>query len=645
MDREEKQALMDGEEKQAPVDGEENPAGTHQIRRVSFALDAPTNYVYAEEYSSNKTSTLISDVPMDLSTEIPEFKDSRLFQPFKDSRMFQSIDDSALAAEIDNLFIVKEQQEYEIEEYVENPILTREYVKRRESIRRGSIRRESLRMSRQINDRGEACHGKNECKENNNGNAGKEGFITSCNNDDMSTGSYANSSYVVEELLNTADLRMMLPKEEKNQMNINEFLAANGIRFLDESMGDNGYRDTLSKSKNMVDPKLVNYYKNVVRERIDYLYNFAGFLSEKMKELQTVIQNTQRSIDVEGINTKLLKRKRNESRNKAKIDWYTLRRINEMEFVKKIQENQLGLLEEMMGKERDLKRYEEGIEEKKAKLKVLREKCARAQARLENSDKAEIQAADVIMRMIAERKTTLENVKNEYEHKRRRWEENQMDEAMADRRIQKLRNEIEHLKNNLVVKNVSEDDLNELKRKLRVLERINGIKIIKITGENMAVEFFNNEIHFRLNEKMEVENCVLNVERSVSFYEFVNLGLPSSRLADCLKTFSGRFALATILKNAIEQLRMLYKVEQHCVKGMLYLKVTSTEGKRHCEIKITKNFRILEDRRDADEVRAGENRSAEEMGGCGIDLVRNPGLLQQVVLEKMNTPCNGAREC
>ena len=93
------------------MDSEKN----NQPRKVSFAPQHQVNYICADEQSSTKTSSSVFETPMDLTTELIEFKNLKLFKnPAETANI-----------ELDDIFLKNN-----IIEYQEDPILIKEYEKR-----------------------------------------------------------------------------------------------------------------------------------------------------------------------------------------------------------------------------------------------------------------------------------------------------------------------------------------------------------------------------------------------------------------------------------------------------------------------------------------------------------------------------------
>lgn len=576
-------------------------------------MEHQVNYIYNDEANSTKTSSSMNDAPMDLTTELPEFKNLALFR---------SLDEDFLSESIENLFLTKD-----VVEYKEDPILVREYEKR-QSTRRDSLnpllihesqlaRRNSLNPLHSLEDIENCAAADEQCREEhcasdeqtdnsqhvrieeqlqdkenpiNTEDTPRPGAKKSLDGSFNDT-AITNSSYVVEELVNTIDLRAMIPKKER--MDINDFLASMGIRFLDESMADGMRRDTLSKSRNEIDPALHYHYKYSVKERIDYLYNFSGFLSEKIKELQEAIDDVQKGIEVEDLNKDLLKKIRNESRNKAKIDWYALRKINELQFNKKIVTNRTRIQETLTAKARELERVEAAAAARRESVAALRARRGEIHGRLLANNPEELLEAEKLQQMICDRRALLVSAKAEHDRMVKRLEENEADERLLDRVLAKLKDENERLKKNLMIKSVSEGALEEAKGRFRRLCIMYGLKILSITKSQVALSIFSNKVAFTLNSAFEVVGCEIVPSEHDSPYELVEGVFETVDFPSCLRAIVGRFVLAHALGGELERLREKCRLECFYVGQLLHLRLVAGMGKRTMDIAVDSQFRLL----------------------------------------------------
>lgn len=564
-----------------------------QTRKVSFAAEHQVNYIYHEECNSTKTSSSMSETPMDLTTDIPEFKSPHLFR---------NADDEFLNENIENLFLTKD-----VEEYKEDPILMREYAKRRQSIcRKNSL--DPLREASMIQERncpaGDETLGGGEsrvervCNENP-GNlssaletnippAGRKSVDGSFNDTAIS-----NSSYVVEELVNTVDLKTMIPYKKKEKREINEYLASIGIRFLDDSIADGMRRDTLSKSRNEIDPSLYYHYKYSIKERIDYLYNFSGFLSDKMAELQEAISDVQKEIDVEGLNKDLLKKIRNESRNKSKIDWYSLRKLNELQFNKRITANRTRIQEIFSIKQRDDERLESEMNERSGNIGVLRARHDEIHRRLLQNNPEELQEAEKLQQMIADRRNLLESVKMEYDLVSKRMGSIKMEEEHLDSSIQALKEGNEVLRNNLMIKNISESALEEIKKGFQRFCTVFKLKILKLAKNSVFVSIYSNEVLLSLNSAFEVTGCTVSIRDHDPFFELVDGGLKTTDFVCCLRSIVGRFIFLQALKNEVETLKDKTRVECFYVNKLLHMRFYSGVNKKIIDLTVDSRFDLI----------------------------------------------------
>ncbi|KAI5150328.1 hypothetical protein ENBRE01_1429 [Enteropsectra breve] len=590
-------------------------------RRVSFAAEHQVNYICHDDLASNKTSSTMQDIPMDLTTDVEEFKNINLFSTAGEEMLQQNIE---------RIFSAGDIQEYE-----EDPILLKEYSKRRNSLGAkegtGPSRRNSLNVfdvSRIYSD-GDSSFAKDlifdlgenmedlKITQNTPENASNNiiNDHKACKNDEIiiksntmgeepsecipknskrpSENSIRNesllcdSSFAVDDLVNTVELKGLINCTKTQAPELNAFLASLGIRFLDESISDGMRRDTLSKSRNTVDPSLFNYFKLSVRERIDYLQGFSAFLAEKMKELQKEIGEAQKSIDIKNINKDLLKKIRNESRNKSKIDWYALRKINEIQFNMKVTENKAKMQEMLSSLNRENLQYDDEIAKASERIERVKGKHAELASLLERYGNSELQEAGKLQQMIDERKHLLEELEKEHQEQQRAFEQREIKENILNRDIRKLIDETNNLRNNIMVKNVDENALQEIQRFIKRYELIFNIKILQLTMNSIKLAINGgNEITLGIDGNMRIESYWLNCRDNDPFYEIAYGELSNKDVKLALQELAARFAVVSGFKREVHLLKSKCKIESIFVNRNLYIRFSCPLTRQGAEVMI-----------------------------------------------------------
>ncbi|KAI4290734.1 hypothetical protein PAPHI01_0008, partial [Pancytospora philotis] len=559
----------------------------HQ-RRVSFALEPQINYIYRDESNSTKNSSSMNDVPMDMTTDIAEFKNLDIFRSAESNLLYRSIDD---------LFRTNS-----IEEYAEDPILVKEYAKRRQSLgRRESLdplkaltmqrvpvaQADALAPPAQENAENTAAAVPEQLKGADERPAGAEtarGAESSFN--DTAIG---NSSYEVEELVNTVDLRKMLPAVPKESADIDEFLQSIGIRFLDDSITDGMRRDTLSKSRNEVSPALYYHYRYSLKERIDYLYNFSGFLNDKMREFQSAIAEAKRGISVVGLNKDTLKKIRNESRNRSKIDWYNLRRLNELQFNNIVSANRTKLVEMQSSKRREEAALDERLQNKRAAVAALRAQSEEMQQRLAQNNPGSVHEAEKLQRMIADGKSLLDSVAGDCSAVVSKLKELELQGSALDASIARLKDDNERLKKNLMVKSVSEVMLNDAKRATQRYCSVFKLKVVKITKNTLVLNIYANTVTLSINDDCCVTGATIAYAEDGPFDELV-VAMPGvAPLGVFLRDLVGKFVFAHALRSEVECLRLRNQLEVFFINQQLHVRVFAGANGRIVDFAIEKS--------------------------------------------------------
>lgn len=180
-------------------------------------------------------------------------------------------------------------------------------------------------------------------------------------------------------LMNTVDLRTMIPREDNNNFNINETLASIGIRFLDDLILKQTRRSTINKSKNAV-KELYVYYKFYFEERIAFFSSFLSFIEEKMRENELLLKDREKEMRVEDfVGIKNAKGLKTECRNRIKIKWHEMRRAREVCFNTKISDCKNMLIIENKILREELRKREEEREAVTFEIKELENKLRRMQ--------------------------------------------------------------------------------------------------------------------------------------------------------------------------------------------------------------------------------------------------------------------------
>lgn len=566
-------------------------------RKVSFAAEPQINYIYHEEANSTKTSSSVAEVNMEYTTDVPEFR--RL-------SLFHNPDEENLNESLESLFITKG-----VEEYHEDPVLLREYVKRRGSLGR----KESLDPLKALaasempgndpagcaapeiaggasspgaleRDEAEAAHVENETNTPAPDKQGDRKSLEASFNDTAIT----NSSFVVEELVNTMDLRKLVQHEAKEKRNLSEYLASLGIRFLDDSMADAMRRDTLSKSRNEVDPALFYHYKYSLKERIDYLYNFSVFLGERMKELQTEINEAQKDVDVESLNKDLLKKIRNEARNNSKIDWYNLRKLNELQFNKTVASNRQKLQELLNAKRKELDGLGAEIAEKSESVRKMKEAGEEVHRRLMQTPAAELQEAEKLQRMISERMGVLEAVKGECAVVAGDLAGAALENRHLEDAIAKLRAQNESLRNNLLIKSINESELDEMKRITQRYYTTFRIRFVKISKTGVVLSIYGHAVTISLDEECRVLGSSISAKDGDPVFSLAEPPAGVAGLVEHVRLLVRRFIFLQLLKNEIGQLQERMRVEMFFVSRQLHLRIFPGANRPFLDLVVNSSF-------------------------------------------------------
>jgi len=645
-------------------------------RRVSFATEPQINYINHEEYNSSKTSSSINENPMDITTDLEELRDIGLFGLRKRNSLAQDMSEDEDELQIRNSFSRRcsldplkmlvdqdlEEERVAKSELEERQIIgeTENNLAMNEENRDNFIANKDNSTIKEGNgcnlvteeENKKKCAAKEDSKENsineddskfqeNSVNYGGDGeskrllYENVASNSRLSfkraslgpglndTG-IMNSSFTVEELVNTIDLRKIIPQPPKEDAEIGEFLSRNGIRFLDEAVIDTMKRDTLSKSRNTVDPSMLTYYKYSLKERIDFLYNFSSFLIDKMRDLQREIENAERQIDVSSINKDNLKKIRNESRNKSKIDWYGLRKIYEIQFNKKMLENRSKVEEYLNSTRKENRLLANEIADRNSNVAQLNAKLLHIKKTIGESDQGKVQETEKLQKMINDRRKVLDGAREDLAIVSAAYKDYETDIQSRNKRIERLLYEIDYLKKNLSIKNINESQLDEIKNRIRRYKTMFSFRLIKLGQYNAIFELYGNNLSVEFTGDSNWDSIVskysIVLKEPDPFYEIAKV-LPESgtlKFSDLVDVFSKRFSLAHSIKKEVLLLKEKIKTESFSLNEILYLRFHLDASNIILDLNINSSFDLV----------LNENML--------VNLYSSPGSLSEYVHNRVN---------
>lgn len=560
-------------------------------RRVSFAEKTEINYIlYQKDSSTAMNSSTSLDASMDITTELADFKNLNLFvdqeqKPIEnaDEPGFDDVNTNIIPRKsLDPLkFIEFDSISENLENNMANPI-EKEIKENTTETGENSLDEKDAAIEAKKEDP-PSIFWRSSIKNN----------IKKEMNDSFEDPGMINSSFGVEELVNTIDLRKIIPQEWKEKVSVSEFLSSQGIRFLDETVINGMKRDTLSKSRNVVDPSLLIYYQYSLRERIEFLYSFSGFLIDKMKDLQSEIEEAESSIDINSLNKDNLKKIRNEARNKSKIDWYSLRKIYEIQFNKKMIENKNKAIEILNSTRKENTKITETLHIKKQTVDTLSAMISEMKNKVSSFEKENIQKTEKIQEMIDERKKVMEVAKSDLEKVASVFEVQQKEESIVQKRIEKLNLEILNLKKNLAIKNVTENQLNGIKKQVDRYNTIYQFNIIKMTKHNVLFEVYRNVISIGINSLLDVVSFSVVKASGDPFSEFARSIIQkyqNLKLRDFLRKSLEIYYICFGIKKEVDILKEKNKVECFYLNSSLYMRINTSENRECTDVTINECF-------------------------------------------------------
>lgn len=309
---------------------------------------------------------------------------------------------------------------------------------------------------------------------------------------ELDTTVIGNETINVEEIINTQDLRKMIPQVRRDIVNVSELLVSKGIRFLDNLVVSNTRRDTMSKSKNKVSPGKVQFYESFLEPRTNFFLDFSEDIEERMKKQEKVNMDLENSFNVAGtifekedvVNQ--LRALKAECRMRAKIDWYELRKQKELEFNQLILNRKNDLVYEHNTLMSNLEDIEGRLRERQVSNSKKEEQISRMRNRIGEghghmgSDVDKLKSIEKLREKANEQERVSEDVKKELD---RLTNEKNMKEAERDglnESLEGVMSDIRELERTLKTRSVTEIQLKEMRQDFRTLCSVLDWEILKI---------------------------------------------------------------------------------------------------------------------------------------------------------------------
>ncbi|TBU14822.1 hypothetical protein CWI40_091010 [Ordospora colligata] len=340
------------------------------------------------------------------------------------------------------------------------------------------------------------------------GNAGMNNMVHDAEKeyDELDNTLLSNATLNVEEIINTQDLRKIIPQARRDVVNVSELLISKGIRFLDNLVVSSTRRDTISKSKNEVRVEQVRIYEKFVEPRTQFLMGFSEILEDKMKRQEAVNEKLEIEFEMKGSVfeeedvCRQLKSLKSECRMKAKIEWYELRKEKELEFNEMVVGNKNEITDEYNRLAERVSSIEEEIEKRKAANLRMEKQIQRIRSRIDEGGDARYMKIDELKAQMSEQDMVFEGINKEMHDLEDLNMKKEIERKVLNETIAKINEDIKELEKGLDVKNVNELQLNEIRQEFKALCAIFGVEFVNVDLNEMRLRVMGYEIDITMQE-------------------------------------------------------------------------------------------------------------------------------------------------
>ncbi|EPR78697.1 hypothetical protein SLOPH_1760 [Spraguea lophii 42_110] len=327
----------------------------------------------------------------------------------------------------------------------------------------------------------------------------------------------------MEDMINTVDLKKQIKSFKKETLD--NFLNTYNIRFLDTMLTAQTRRDTLSKSKNDVDLRLIEYYDTFLMQRIEFYLNLAEDVKTKMIELEAYIKGKESVTSTEKIKNNVdfetrLKRLKMTSRQLAKIQWQNFIANKEQEFNTKL----LDLKNKILNETDRIRRKSEEVSKRRIeaikKKEMILKKIEEIKSRSSKYSQPELSKIDKLNKIHEEQLAHIKSLQEELEIKEE--EDVKIINRKNKLKIEKaeLEADILRLKDLIKEKSTTEDSLLIAKDAFYNSSSILDINVNSIKPNNLSLTFLsftfilqdeNNALEIKLKEDDKILQNLLSM--------------------------------------------------------------------------------------------------------------------------------------
>ncbi|ADM12033.2 uncharacterized protein Eint_081010 [Encephalitozoon intestinalis ATCC 50506] len=322
----------------------------------------------------------------------------------------------------------------------------------------------------------------------------------------------SNETVNVEEIINTQDLRKIIPQVRKEMVNVSELLVSKGIRFLDSLVVSNTRRDTMSKSRNEVHPRQERFYESFLEPRTRFFLEFSSDLEDRMLRQEKVNEELEREFRIAGTvfespdASSLLRALKTECRMKSKIEWYELRKEKEVEFNREVTDRRNRLAEEYNHLGGCLKETSEKVEESKRRNEEMEEQIRRIKNRLGMDGDGRHQKISELRALMSKQEGTIESGRKEVKRLEEERTRKQAERRVLKEALEKMEMEIRDLEEVLKTQNITEGDVKEIRQEFRTLCAAFGMELMKVDTSEVRLRILEYNLKINLGAGFVIES-------------------------------------------------------------------------------------------------------------------------------------------
>lgn len=284
------------------------------------------------------------------------------------------------------------------------------------------------------------------------------------------------------------------------------FINTHEIRFLDKTIN---MIKTTFQNNNGIEQKDFLWGIYILKSRTDYFKTIVKFLQFQMQTYQETILNIQNKLDLMTINVATLKKNRNESRNKAKLEWYIYRNIQENNFIKILQDYKHQLLNKKTYNNNEIEKLKQSIKLLKDNIEIQLKKKEILNQSIAHSNRRSIKNSYVLKNKLINEVNKFENLKKHKEILQIRANENNLKKLTLINNIRELTIEIEHLNSIILGKNADDTQLQKLKDYNKMYEDIFKIQLINAEEHKITLKLCSFVFIFYINDNGIIINATV----------------------------------------------------------------------------------------------------------------------------------------